>query len=115
MTQGFSPSESARLSGCLDRLTPHVRLDSLAITGGVGIQLGLASLGQPGLHDRVIDLDLVATSVESIGASVCAHYLVSHYHVVRPGVPKFLIQLIDPVACLRIDVFPDLAGAIADA
>jgi hypothetical protein len=115
MTRGLSPFESARLSRCLDRLAPHLRLDSIAVTGGVGIQLGLAALERAGQRDRMVDLDLVATSVTAVSASVCAHFLVSHYHVVRPGVPKFLIQLIDPVLRLRIDVFPDLAGSIADA
>jgi hypothetical protein len=43
----FSPIEMDLLSDCLDRLMPHVRSDS-AITGGVGMQLGMARLGRLG-------------------------------------------------------------------
>jgi hypothetical protein len=115
MMRGFSASEIARLSGCLERLTPHLRLDGVAITGGIGIDVGLAMLGQPGTRDRVADLDLVATSIDAINEGVVGQFLVSHYHVVRPGVPKFMVQLVDPVSRIRIDVFPDLVGSIGDA
>ena len=115
MTHGFTPFEYARLSDCLDRLTPHLRLTDLAITGGIGIQVGLAALGQPGAHARVADLDIVATSLEAVSQSVVGPCLVSHYHVERPGVPKFMLQLVDSESRIRIDVFPDLVGSIADA
>jgi hypothetical protein len=111
----FSPFEMARLSGCLSRLAPHVRLDGIAITGGVAIQLGLAGRGHATTRGRVADLDLVASSMDDITSRVVEQFLVSHYHVVQPGVPKFMIQLVDPVSRLRVDVFPDLAGSIADA
>jgi hypothetical protein len=42
MTKGLSPAEMGRLSNCLARLIPHVRLDGIAVTGGVGMQLGMA-------------------------------------------------------------------------
>ena len=42
-------------------------------------------------------------------------FLVSHYHVMQPGVPKFMIQLVDPKSRIRIDVFPDLVGSLTDA
>jgi hypothetical protein len=113
--QGFPLSETARLSECLERLAPHVRLNSVAITGGIGIEVGLAALGQTATRDRVADLDLVASSIDVISESVVGPFLVSHYHVVGPGVPKFMIQLVDPESRIRIDVFPDLAGSIADA
>jgi len=63
----------------------------------------------------VADLDFVATSLEAVSSSVVGQCLVSHYHVERPGVPKFMIQLVDPESRIRIDVFPDLVGSIADA
>jgi hypothetical protein len=115
MTYGLAPSETDRLSGCLDRLTPHVRLDSIAVTGGVGMRLGLARLGRRGPRDKVTDLDLVAASIDAIGAELVEQFLVSHFHVVRPGVPKFMIQLVDPVSRIRVDVFPDLVGSCANA
>jgi hypothetical protein len=115
ITHNLSPTEIDRLSGCLARLIPHVRLESIAITGGVGMQLGLAGLGRPAPRDEIADLDLVAASVDAITPGVVEQFLVSHYHVVRPGVPKFMIQLVDPVSCIRVDVFPDLLGSLADA
>ena len=115
MTQGLSPIEMDRLSGCLDRLMPHVRLDSIAIAGGVGMQLGMAERGQQGPRDEIADLDFVTASVEAITPRVLEQFLVSHYHVVRPGVPKFMIQLVDPASTIRVDVFPDLVGSLVDA
>src|SRR5262249_52954318 len=53
--------------------------------------------------------------MDVVRSSVVAEFLVSHYHVAGPGVPKFIIQLVDPVSRIRIDVFPDLVGSIADA
>jgi hypothetical protein len=41
MTQGFSRFEAARLFVCLDRLTPHLQPDCVAIAGSIGIQVGL--------------------------------------------------------------------------
>ena len=115
MLQELSPFEIARLSGCLDRLVPHLRLDDVAVTGGVAMQLGLAAFGRPLARNGVADLDIVATSIDAVSASVVGTFLVSHFHMAGPGVPKFMIQLVDPVSRIRIDVFPDSAGSIGDA
>jgi hypothetical protein len=61
------------------------------------------------------DLDCVASSLDAIAPSVSDVFLVSHYHVVQPGVPKFMVQLVDPVTRIRVDVFPDLVGSLARA
>ncbi len=61
------------------------------------------------------DLDFVACSVDGIVREFACDFLVSHYHRARPGVPKALLQLVDPIACLRIDIFPDRNGVIAQA
>lgn len=115
MTHGLSLSETDRLSGCLARLIPHVKLDSIAIAGGVAMQFALAEAGRRGPGDQVADLDLVASSIEAIRPGVVEQFLVSHYHAVRPGVPKFMIQLVDPKSRIRVDVFPDLAGSVEAA
>lgn len=115
MTRALSPAEMDRLSGCLDRLMPHLRQESVAITGGVGMQLDLAGLGRQGPRDTVADLDLVAASIDAIRSTAVGQFLVSHYHVVRPEVPKFMIQLVDPISRIRVDVFPDLVGSLSDA
>src|SRR5262245_30984680 len=107
--------ELERLSACLCRLMPHVRRNELAITGGLAIELRLAAAGQPGRRTEIADLDLVANSLDAVHPSVCEVFLVSHYHVAQPGVPKFMVQLVDPVSSLRVDVFPDLVGSLARA
>jgi hypothetical protein len=96
-------------------LLPHVTRADIAITGGVAMHVGMARYGRRSLLSDITDLDLVATSIDAVRPSVVGPFLVSHYHVVRPGVPKFMIQLVDPLARARVDIFPDLAGSIADA
>jgi hypothetical protein len=87
----------------------------VAITGGVAIELGLAEVGRGGRRTTVADLDCVAASLDAIAPSVSDVFLVSHYHVVQPRVPKFMVQLVDPVSRVRVDVFPDLVGSLARA
>ena len=109
----FGDADIERLSACLARLLPHLRQEDVAITGGVAIQVGLAELGRAGTRDAIADLDLVIGSVDAVSPSVADELLVSHYHVVQPGVPKFMVQLVDPVTRIRIDLFPDLVGSLA--
>ena len=113
MRAGFCDAEMARLSTCLARLLPNLRWGDVAMTGGVAIQIGLARLGRAGTRDTIADLDMVATAVDAISPRVAETFLVSHYHSVRPGVPKFMVQLVDPVTRIRVDIFPDLVGSIA--
>ena len=115
MIQALSSADTVRLSGCLDRLIPHAQMDHLAMTGSVAMQLGLAALGQQGPRKEIADLDLVAACIGAVRPGVVEQFLVSHYHVVQPGVPKFMIQLVDPKSRVRIDVFPDLVGSLTDA
>jgi hypothetical protein len=115
MTSGFSDREIERLAGCLSRLLPHVRRESIAITGGVAMELAMAGQYRPGLRSEIADLDLVVTSVEAVNPSVLTQFLLSHYHVVQLGVPKFMIQLVDRQSHIRVDIFPDLAGSVAEA
>jgi hypothetical protein len=56
---------------------------------------------------------MVAASLDAVSSNVTKDFLVSHYHVVQPGVPKFMVQLVDPVARIRVDIFPDLVGSLA--
>src|SRR5262245_28694851 len=106
---------SATLAACIDKLLPHVCERDVAITGGVAIELGLAAAGCPASRAALADLDLVASRVDAVASSVAEVFLVSHYHVVQPGVPKFMVQLVDPESRIRVDVFPDLTGSIARA
>jgi hypothetical protein len=102
-------AELARLEGCLARLLPHLDADDVALTGGVAIEL---HLGGASRRRSVADVDLVAGRLDAVAPSVVGAFLVSHRHVARPGVPKGIVQLVDPLARLRVDVFP---GASAGA
>jgi len=109
---GFPKGEIERLSGCLRRLVPHLRRDEIAITGGVAIQIGLAASGRSDWRKTIADLDLVASSLDAVSSGVAGPFLVSHYHVAQAEVPKFMIQLVDPVSRIRVDIFPDLVGSL---
>jgi hypothetical protein len=111
----FATPEVARLAGCLSRLLPHLRRDAVAITGSVAMEIGLARAGHPGLRRTITDLDCVATDLDAVFPGVASAFLISHYHVPQPDAPKFMVQLVDPVARIRIDIFPDLAGSIEQA
>jgi hypothetical protein len=109
----FCDAEIERLSACLVRLLPNLRREDVAITGGVAIQAGLAELGRAGTREAIADLDLVIRSLDAVSSSVADEFLVSHYHVVQPGVAKLMVQLVDPVTRIRVDMFPDLVGSLS--
>jgi hypothetical protein len=94
----------AAIGSCLGRLAPHLRLADVALTGSVAIG-----------RERAGDLDLVAGSIDVVAPSATTDFLVSHYHVQGPGVPKFMVQLVDSLTRVRVDIVPDLTGSIARA
>jgi hypothetical protein len=93
----------------------HVDIDDVALTGGVAIQVGLAVRRQIGPRESIADLDLVASHLGAVAPTVCGDFLVSHYHVPQPSMPKFMVQLVDPESRVRVDVFPDLVGSLEQA
>lgn len=111
----FAKLEIRRLTKCLARLMPHFSRERVALTGSVAMELGLAARGLKGLRERIADLDLVVTDPSAIVVSVAESFLVFHYHLPQSGVPRFMLQLVDPVTRLRVDVFPDLAGSLSRA
>jgi hypothetical protein len=58
---------------------------------------------------------LISTRLGSVLETVSSSFLISHYHVPQPGVPKSIIQLVDSVSRMRIDIFPDLVGSLSRA
>jgi hypothetical protein len=97
--------DSALVEQCLGRFVRHADLARLALTGSLAMRAQLDGLqSRRGKPD---DIDFVASGPESVRPSVTGEFLVSHYHLPAPGYPKFLIQLVDPDAKLRLDVFPD--------
>src|SRR5271165_2365047 len=111
----FAAAETDRLEGCLGRLAPYFDGADVALTGGVAVEYHLAMGGRPGIRETLADLDFVARRIDGLAPGMAREFLVSHYHVAGPGVPKALVQLVDPIARLRIDIFPDLEDAIAHA
>jgi hypothetical protein len=111
----FESAEVSRLAGCLTRLLPHLRSDAFAITGSVAIEIGLARAGHAASRLAITDLDLIARDLEVVSPAVGSQFLISHYHMPQPDAPKFMVQLVDPIARIRIDIFPDLAGSIEQA
>jgi hypothetical protein len=111
----LSEPEVGRLTNCLRKFLRHADIERVALTGGVAIEFGLIAAGHSGSRTSISDVDFIASHQDAVARSVANEFLVSHYHVVQPDVPKFLIQLVDPESRLRIDVFPDLVGSLAHA
>ena len=111
----FDADDLQRLAATLDRFLPHVDVSAIALAGGVAIQLHCHDAGVSSGRTRIADVDFVATSVDAVSASVTADLLIAHFHLPQPGYSKFLLQMVDPETRLRVDVFPDLGGAIAQA
>lgn len=104
------------LHDCLRRLIPHVDCARIALTGGVaiGVHVG-ASHGDRARGIPAEDIDFVADDVGVVRETVTNDFLVSHFHLPQPGYPKFLVQLVDPVARLRLDFFPGTLQALRRA
>ncbi|MBV8490784.1 MAG: hypothetical protein JO199_09680 [Candidatus Eremiobacteraeota bacterium] len=107
-----SAARSKDVEACLRRFLRYFASDAIALTGGLAIEYHLAAAGVPPLRTKIADLDFVARDVERVSPAIAGEFLISHYHVRGPGVPKAMLQLVDPRAALRIDVFPDDAGVL---
>jgi hypothetical protein len=101
-----------RLHDSLARFLVHVDRDHVALTGSAAIRI---HLGDDDNYNHVGDLDCVASSLAAVAPSVTNDFLVSHFHVPHGAYRKFVVQLVDPVAKVRVDVFPDSLGAIPGA
>jgi hypothetical protein len=99
----------------LARLARHFDPERVALTGGVAVEYHLACAGRAAIRDRIGDLDFVAQTPEEIAPRVTRDFLVSHYHLPGASAAKGMLQLVDPLAALRVDVFSDTTNAIASA
>jgi ornithine cyclodeaminase/alanine dehydrogenase-like protein (mu-crystallin family) len=99
-----------RAHDSLARFLTHVQRDQVALTGSAAIRIHLGDE-----DEHVGDLDCVATTLAAIAPSVTNDFLISHFHVPHKAHPTFMMQLVDPVAQMRLDVFPDLLEAIPRA
>jgi len=107
----FDRDEIERVGACIAKLHRHVARDGVALTGGAAIEMTAASAGLTSNRHSLRDLDFVISDQTLVSSSVAADFLIGHYHVPQDGVPKFLLQLVDPATRLRVDIFPDLTGA----
>jgi hypothetical protein len=108
-------SEIERLRRTLARLLPYLERENIALTGGVAIELTLAASDLSGHRRTIPDLDFVATSLAAVDSMLTDSFLVCHYHTPQSTYAKFLLMMVDPATRLRIDIFPDSMGAIAEA
>jgi hypothetical protein len=98
------------LHGCLARFLVHVDGDEVALTGSAAIQL---ELGQHGA--AIGDLDFVASRIDAVFPSITRDFLINHFHLPQRAYPKFMLQIVDPNARVKVDVFPDSLSAIVRA
>ncbi len=77
-----------RVRICLSRLLSHVDTESVALTGSAAV-VAIAPLSS--YRTTVDDVDLVASSLDALRATVASEFLVSHFHT---GSPKFMVQLV---------------------
>lgn len=111
----FTGADPTRRGQCLSRLLRHLDLTAVALTGSMAILSHLTARGVLWPERQVDDIDFVASALDAVLPSVTTECLVSHFHRPHPGYSKFLVQLVDPVARLRIDVFPGLECQVRGA
>ena len=99
----LTPPDVDRASCELRKLARHP-IQHWALTGGLAIEIH-SRIAESAPHIRRLnDLDFIADSFESIPSALGQDFLVVHVHpFAEPG--KIMLQLADPDAKLRIDLF----------
>lgn len=95
------------------RLAPHLRPGGAAVTGSFAMHVGLQGTEHSVVHSFPADLDILVAEPEAISHSVADQFLVSHYHRGSSNGAKFILQLVDPIAPTRIDLFEDAVGSVS--
>lgn len=96
-------SDTARVQRSLDKLA-RCDLNNFAVTGRLALEAHRIRLGLPSHRHPLNDLDIVVESFASIPEALAGDFLVRHIHAHAPE-GKMLVQLVDPDASLRIDIF----------
>lgn len=99
----LSPADSARVQRTLDKLAA-LRLDRLALTGGLAIELHLACAGRQSSFRNLSDIDFIAPAFDAIPQTLGRNLLFRHVHPADPP-GKTLLQGVDSETKMRIDVF----------
>lgn len=104
MLDEFLTAQDVDRASCVLRKLARYHLQHWALTGGLAIEIH-SRFAKSGPHIRRLnDLDFIADSFESIPSALGQDFLVVHVHpFAEPG--KIMLQLADPDAKLRIDLF----------
>ncbi|MBZ5624571.1 MAG: hypothetical protein LAQ69_38600 [Acidobacteriia bacterium] len=99
----LSTVDGARVCGALQKLAIH-DFHGFALTGSLALETQLVGQGHGPAMRALNDMDLVVDSFGSIPGSLADTFLFRHIHPKAPE-GKTLLQMIDPEAALRIDLF----------
>jgi hypothetical protein len=103
LRQPFSGDEVGRIAHVLQKLSTH-DTHHWALTGGIAFEFQIARAGAAPRKRRLTDLDFVVDSFDTIPAGLDADFLFNHVHHTAEQ-EKLCIQLVEPEARVRIDVF----------
>lgn len=103
-TQGFlAPEDFSLVRHTLDAMAA-CGFAAFAVTGSLALEMLKIGKGLPPTRRALNDLDLVIGSFGELPPSLADRFIFPHVHPdAAPG--KILVQLVDPVAPLRVDVF----------
>ena len=99
----LAPSDAARVRRSFEKLARR-DLHNFALTGRLAFEAHRIRLGLPPHPHPLNDLDIAVESFSSIPETLAGDFLVRHIHPHSPE-GKMLVQLVDPDASLRIDIF----------
>ena len=102
-TPFLSTSDAERAHGTLSRLRGH-RIDRLALTGGMAIELHRIRLGLLPQSRTFNDIDFLVESFDDIPQTLSADLLLRHVHP-HDSPAKTLLQCVDPRTAVRVDFF----------
>jgi hypothetical protein len=103
LCQPFSGDEVARIAHVLQKLAAN-NTHHWALTGSLALEFHLARVGAAPRKRRFTDVDFVVDSFDSIPVELSAEFLFTHVHCTAEQ-GKLCVQLVEPEAKVRIDVF----------
>ena len=99
----LSVFDSTRAFDLLKRLGQH-RIEQLALTGGVAVEMHILLAGQAPGRRSLNDFDFIADDFAHIPETLGSEFLFRHVHPAEiPG--RTMMQLVDVDAKLRVDIF----------
>jgi len=108
--RSLSCADAERVSRSLEKLSRH-DTRNWAVTGGLALEAFSLHVGAEPCVRPLNDLDFVAFAFEQLPQSLSEDFLFRHIHPqAAPG--QVMLQLIDPEAALRIDVFRASQGTM---